>query len=237
MGATVEPKSQSSGVRTVLAQTEAFLRGTGRFAVGAPLAGRLPWLVGLVVGCGVFYGAVMGTFSGLAPGRFHQLLYSGIKVPILLLVTFLLCLPSFFVVNTLAGLRDDFGQALQAVVATQTCVTVVLAALAPVTAFFYISCGDYVLAVLCNGVMFGVASLSAQVVVRRYYAPLIRRDPRHRLMLAVWFVLYVFVGIQMGWVLRPFIGDPNRPVAFFRQDAWGNAYVVVARIIAHAFRQ
>ncbi|NQT52090.1 hypothetical protein HQ576_08565, partial [bacterium] len=99
---------------------------------------------------------------------------------------------------------------------------------------FYLSSGDYSLAVTCNGVMFATASLSAQVVVRRYYRPLIRREPRHRLMLHVWFFFYIFVGIQMGWVLRPFIGDPNSPVVFFRGGAWGNAYVVVGRLISHA---
>ena len=104
-----------------------FLHGRGAFAVEAPLSGRLRWLFALLAVCGVFYGAVMGTYSGLAPGRVHQLLYSGVKVPLLLLVTFLLCLPSFFVVNTIAGLRDDFGQVLRALVATQSCVTVVLA--------------------------------------------------------------------------------------------------------------
>jgi hypothetical protein len=31
----------------------------------------------------------------------------------------------------------------------------------------------------------------------------------------------------MGWVLRPFIGEPGRPVTFFRDDAWGNAYVYI----------
>ena len=28
-------------------------------------------------------------------------------------------------------------------------------------------------------------------------------------MLRTWIVIYVFVGIQMGWVPRPFIGDPK----------------------------
>jgi len=185
---------------------------------------------------GLFYGAVMGAFTGLAPGRWHQLLYSGVKVPLLLLVTFALCLPSFFVVNALAGLREDFGEALRAIAGTQACVTLVLAALAPLTAVFYLSCGDYALAVLANGVMFAVATAAAQVVVRRYYGPLIRRDRRHRRMLTVWFGLYVFVGIQMGWVLRPFIGDPERPVVLFRQEAWGNAYVVVVNLLVHFFR-
>ena len=199
-----------------------------------PLAGRLRWLLILLVTCGPFYGAVMGSYSGLAPGRFPQLLYSGLKVPLLLLATFLLCLPSFFVINTIAGLREDFGRVLRALVATQSCVTVVLASLAPFTVVWYLSNRDYQLALLFNALMFGVASLAAQVVIRRYYGPLIRRSVRHRQLLRAWFLLYAFVGIQMAWVLRPFIGDPNQPVAFFRSGAWGNAYVVVARLLAHA---
>jgi hypothetical protein len=39
----------------------------------------------------------------------------------------------------------------------------------------------------------------------------------------------------MGYVLRPFIGDPNRPVSFFRDEAWGNAYVTVAKLIWNIF--
>ena len=31
-----------------------------------------------------------------------------------------------------------------------------------------------------------------------------------------WIVLFGLVGAQMGWVLRPFIGDPNTPFTWFR---------------------
>jgi hypothetical protein len=219
-------------MRVFFRAVDDFLRGRGVFAPGAALSGRLVWLFVLLIGCGFLYGAVMGTYSGLTPGRFHQLLYCGLKVPLLLLATFLLCLPSFFVLNTVAGVREDFGEVLRAVVGTQSCITVVLAALAPITAFWYVSCGGYQQAVLFNGLMFGIATVTAQIVVRRYYRPLISRSPRHRRLLWAWFFLYAFVGIQMGWILRPFIGDPNMPVSFFRSGAWGNAYVVVARLIA-----
>jgi len=207
-----------------------FLRGAGAFAPDTPLAGRLRWLLIMLVACGFLYGAVMGTYSGLEPGRLHQLLYSGVKVPLLLLATFLLCLPSFFVLNMVAGLSEDFGQAVRALIGAQSCVTVILASLAPLTIVWYLSSGDYRQAILFNAGMFGVASIGAQVVVRRYYRPLIRRSPRHRLMLRCWLLLYVFVGVQMGWVLRPFIGHPQLPVAFFRAEAWGNAYVVIGRM-------
>ena len=38
----------------------------------------------MIVGFGMFYGGVMGTFGGLAGDRCWQLLYSAIKVPFLI---------------------------------------------------------------------------------------------------------------------------------------------------------
>jgi len=58
---------------------------------------------------------------------------------------------------------------------------------------------------------------------------------RHRILLRLWLVIYAFVGIQMGWLLRPFIGDPDIPITFFRPNAWGNAYVTVLQRIWSAF--
>ncbi len=214
-----------------------FLHGRGRFAAEAPGAGRLRWLVAFVVVFGCFYGAVMASYTGLAPGRSLQLLYVALKVPLLLLVTFAVCLPSFFVVNAVAGLSSDFGEALHGVVAAQACVTVALAALAPVTVLFYLTNESYSLAILFNAAMFTVAAIAAQRVMRRYYGPLIARAPRHRTMLYFWFFFYALVGIQMGWLLRPFIGSPQAPVEFLRPDAWGNAYEVVARLIGRFLRE
>lgn len=169
----------------------------------------------------------MGSFGG----RAVQAVYSAVKVPLLLLATVGLSLPSFFVLNTLLGLRDDFGRAVRGVIAAQAGLTVILVGLAPLTAFWYASTTDYHAAILFNGAMFAAASVGAQVLLRRAYRPLVARHPRHRWMLRAWLVLYAFVGVQMGWVLRPFIGDPTGPVQFFRAGAWDNAYVIVARMI------
>ena len=49
-------------------------------------------------------------------------------------------------------------------------------------------------------------------------------------------MIYVFVGIQMGWVLRPFIGDPPLPVQFFREGSWSNAYEVVIQMVWDVLR-
>jgi hypothetical protein len=108
---------------------------------------------------------------------------------------------------------------------------IVLASLAPLTALWYVSVADYNSAITFNGFMFAAASLSAQILLRRHYGPLIARDRRHRWMLAAWLLVYVFVAIQLAWVLRPFIGDPAQPPQFFRADVLSdNAYVVVCKL-------
>jgi hypothetical protein len=145
-------------------------------------------------------------------------------------------LPSFFVLNTLLGVREDFPQALTALATTQAALPVILLSLAPYTALWYASSAQYRTAILFNGVMFAAASFAAQGVLRHHYKPLIARDPRHRVLLRIWLLLYVFVGVQMGWVLRPFVGQPEMPVQFFRPGAWGNAYVEVLRMIEEVLR-
>jgi hypothetical protein len=208
------------------------LRGEARSpAQAAALDSSWRTLTWLVIGFGMFYGGVMGTYGGFGGPRMWQVVYSAVKVPFLLFTTFLLSLPSFFVVNTLLGLRSDFARALRALLSTQAGLTIILSALAPYTAFWYVSGSRYQPAILWNGVMFAVASLSAQWMLRRSYQPLIEINPKHRWMLRAWLVIYVFVGIQMGWVLRPFIGDPVAPVQFFREGSWTNAYEVVIQMI------
>jgi hypothetical protein len=197
------------------------LRGRGNVSV--PL--RVLWIV---IG-GAAYGAVLGGFGIETPDGWKQSLFSAAKVPMLLTVSFLLGLPSFFVLNSLAGLRNDFPAALRALTETQAAVAVALVSLAPFTGLWYASSGSYAGAQVFNGAMFALATLAAQVVLRRRYRPLIAGNPRHRAMLVVWLMLYWFVAIQMAWVLRPFIGAPGNPVQFFRSDSWGNAYVILGR--------
>ena len=195
-----------------------------------PGAYRLRTLALFVFTFGIVYGTAMGLYS-LGHGRAMQIVFSAVKVPLLLIGTFALSLPSFFVMNTLLGVRDDFRDALRAHVQAQASLTLVLCSLAPFTLTWYASSDFYPHAILVNAVMFGIASLAAQLVLKRLYRPLIARNPRHRTLLRAWLVLYAFIGIQLGWVLRPFIGKPGSAVTFFREGAWGNAYIEVWRMI------
>ena len=117
-------------------------------------------LIMAIIAYGMFYGGVMGSYGGVNGWRLWQAVYSAVKVPLLLIITFLLSLPSFFVLNTLFGLRDDFARVVRALISTQAGLTIILSALAPFTAFWYVSGSRYQPAILFNGVMFAVASLS-----------------------------------------------------------------------------
>ncbi|HEX8916023.1 MAG TPA: hypothetical protein VF796_26990 [Humisphaera sp.] len=215
-------------MRLPLRQTDDLLRGA--LPADEPPGRALPRLVLTLVVCGAFYGVVMGCWGG----RWLQAVYSGSKVPLLLLATFALSVPSFFVLNTLLGLRADWPRVLRALVAAQAGLTVILASLAPLTGFWYASVHSYDAALLFNAAMFGTASVAAQALLRRAYRPLIARDARHRTMLRAWLVIYAFVGVQAGWVLRPFVGSPGVETKFLRAKAWGNAYVEVAHTVGRA---
>ena len=190
-------------------------------------------LILIVIAFGFTYGAAMGLFGGIAGERLLQILYSALKVPLLLLATLAVALPSFFVLNTLAGIGNDFPEAVRALATGQAALTIILASLSPLTLLWYASSTSYESAQLFNALMFAVAAVSAHRVVKRLYAGLIRRDARHRMLLRVWLILFGFVGIQMSWVLRPFVGAPWARVQFFRHDAWGNAYEVLFRTVWH----
>ena len=214
----------------MLTEVDGLLRAEGPYAVGAARVPVGRFVALLCIG-GAFYGAAMGSYS-LRP---LQMLYSGVKVPILLSLSAVVCLPSFFVLNTLLGLREDFPAALRGVLASQATVAVALMALLPVVLFFYVSCAHYPAAIQANGFLFFLATLAGQRSLSRHYQPLVEKDPRHRIARRAWVVLYMFVAVQLAWVLRPFIGFPKLGVRFFREEAWSNAYVVIVRDVLGFF--
>ena len=189
----------------------------------------------------MLYGAIMGSYGiwgsdAVLGAGVLQMVYSAVKVPLLIGATFLLGLPSLFVFYALAGLADEFRRVLSILLGTQMIFALVLVSLSPFVLLAYVSTDVYVHGVLANTVAFGVAAVIWQGMLRRRFRTLIAANPRHRFLLMLWFVLYVFTGVQAGWTLRPFIGNPGAAVEFFRSDGWGNAWVEVWDILLAGLR-
>lgn len=194
---------------------------------------RLPvrTLVLVIFTAGPMYGAIMGSYALHSGVRLLLCVYAAIKMPLLVLVTAGLCLPAFFVLNTVAGLRGDFPRAVRSILAAQAAFALTLASCAPITRFIYMTGLTHRFAILTNVLMFVIATCIAQRTLWRWYRPLCAKDRRHGMMLWAWVVLYAFVGVQMGWMLRPFVGKPTAPVEFFRSEGFSNAYVEVVRLV------
>jgi hypothetical protein len=201
----------------------------------SPQVVRLRNLIPLVTICCLLHGLAVGSF-GVDSHRWLQPVYSSLKLPLLGFGTFALSIPSFLVFHTILGLRDDFLPAMRAIVLAQSAAAMALVSLAPVVLVFYASTTDYQLAVLFNAFVFFVATLGGLPILRSVYRPLIEKNPLHRRMMVLWLLTFAFVGMQMGWILRPFVGAPGQQVTFFRSGDWENAYIVIGKLILHSLR-
>ncbi|MBY0111308.1 MAG: hypothetical protein K2Y21_00695 [Phycisphaerales bacterium] len=176
------------------------------------------------------YGLAMGA-SDPTGERAWYMVYSALKMPLMIDCSAALCLPGFFTITTVLGLRDAWRDSIRAIALSQAAMAATLASLAPVTLFIYANGVSHRAALLTNGGMFLLAAALAQVTLWRHYRPLLNQSRRHWITLAYWLVAYIFVGIQTGWMLRPFIGTPGAAPTFFRDEPFSNAYVVVWNLV------
>lgn len=225
---------EMSRVRAFVAATVAFLARNG--VRGIEWDGLPRWAAAAVIVCsGALYGAVMASYNGFAGDRVVMVAYGAAKIPLLFLATLFIAVPSFYVLNLLLGVGDHFRRVWDALVDFQLAVSLQLGALVPVTAFMNLTNGDYRIAQAWSSLLFAGAAWNARRLLLRAYAPLIAANPVHRALLRLWFGLYAFVGVQMGWDLRPFVGSPDMPVQFFR-DEIGNAYLEIFNVLVEALR-
>ncbi len=175
-----------------------------------------------------------------------QIVASMVKVPLLFFLTLLVTLPSLYVFNALVGSRLTLATVVRLLVASLGVMVAVLASLGPIVAFFSVSSTSYPGMLLFNVVVCGVSgalglSFLLQTLhrlsildIRAAQAPMgegsepiepaSALDPvENRIMgkhvktvFNLWVIVFALVGAQMGWVLRPFIGNPNMPFTWFR---------------------
>jgi hypothetical protein len=169
------------------------------------------------------YGAVMG-FSH-SP---EQAVSSMLKLPVLFIVTLLICTPSLYFFNLLFGSRLNLWQTIALVLTTQTTIAVLLLSFAPVTLFFLITSSDYTFFKLLNIGFFGISGAMGVLFFRQAMSISSENDKTagvvsRRYVLLLWVLLYAFVGTQMAWTLSPFFGEPDKAFIVFRQIG-GNFY-------------
>ena len=183
----------------------------------------------IVVGAGL-YGAAMGWWRDPM-----QALFVGIKFPLIILLTTLGNALLNAMLAPLLGLNISLRQSLLAVLMSFAITAAILGAFAPLLAFVVWnvpamtpdvkSTTAYVLIKLLHVVVIAFAGIAGNVRLYQLLQQLAGHRGVAQRVLTAWLTVNLFLGSQLTWIARPFIGAPQLPVAFLRGDALkGNFY-------------
>lgn len=171
------------------------------------------------------YGTVMGSSHSL-----WQTISSGIKLPILFLATLFVCVPSLYFFSLLFGSNQSLRQSLSVILTAITVTSVLLLSCAPITLFFLLTTSQYQFFKLLNVAIFAISGLMGIVFlyqgIRVVSGSETEGATTRKWVLIAWMFVYAFVGSQMAWTIRPFIGAPGTRFEIFRQLG-GNFYTNV----------
>lgn len=195
------------------------------------------------------YGAVLGASSD-----WRQALLSAVKLPMLFFVTLAICLPTLYLFNLVFGAKLSWRQAMALICVGITVIAMLSLAFAPISLFFLITAPHYSFFKLLNvailaltglvGLRFlvnGMRAMNAPTPAKESAPPVetagtASEVPRSANMglLYVWIVVFGFVGTQLAWTLRPFVGSPGEKFEYFRTIE-GNFYVDIVKTITNLF--
>jgi hypothetical protein len=192
----------------------------------------------IVVGAGL-YGATMGWWRDPKQG-----LYVAIKLPLILLFTTAGNALLNSMLAPLLGLNISLRQSIAAVLMSFAIAALVLGGFAPVTAYMIWNTppltsdvpsarGVHSIILLTHVMVIAFAGIVSNVHLLGVLKTLAGSQAAGLRVLFAWLAGNLFLGSQLSWILRPFIGAPGLPVQFLRPDAFqGNFYETVFRSIA-----
>jgi len=156
------------------------------------------------------YGAIIGSYHSLP-----QVASSAIKLPALYLITLVICLPTLYIFNALFGSKQTIGQHFTYLLTAVSVIAILLCGFAPVTLFFLITVNNYSFFLLLNVAIFALTGVIGVTFLYQVMKPISDNDGDQgakvrKNILRFWLVLYGFVGSQLGWTLRPFLGSQGQ---------------------------
>ena len=195
---------------------------------------KLKFLFITMVTLAAFYGATVGLYQGG-----WQIVSAALKIPFVFIVTLLVTLPLFYIVQLLLGSRLGLWQVLALVLSALTLTSIILAAAAPISLFFLLTGGSYYFLHLLHIAVFGFAGFFGMFTLHTGLTVLCESKgvyPRLGIgILRLWVLIFAFVGIQLAWHLRPYVGKRGEDFAV-RKQYEGNFYSAVTFAVGKLFR-
>lgn len=178
------------------------------------------------------YGAVLGSTHSL-----WQASSSAFKLPLLFLATLIVCAPTLYFFNLIFGSNQSLSQNIAIMLTTITVTAVVLLSFAPIVLFFLLTSSNYQFFKLLNvGVFAAAGIIGVLFLIQGMHSVNAGQGGAAARMTVVqlWILVYAFVGSQMAWTLRPFIGAPSMKFELFRQLG-GNFYTNIFASLGEIF--
>ena len=180
----------------------------------------------VVLGASVF-GATLAT-----PRGGLQVLYSGVKMPFVLVATLLLVAPAFYAIARGLDRSLSFSSMIGLALAAAGRAALVLLGLSPV-AFLALDRGiSYHAGILLATSCYCVAGLSSLGMVLRG----VGSDARGLVIVSLFGAVVLFAGGQTAWMLRPFLGMPGESSVSFLRGRTGSLFDSLERSANSPFR-
>ncbi len=189
--------------------------------------------VGIIFLFACIYGLIMGSYNSLL-----QAVVSGIKVPVLLFLALFICFPVFFVIQYMLGSRMSFYQMINMVLSGFVVHTTIMVSFAPIVLFFMLTGNNYSFLKLLHVAIFtfsGIFGMRTMIEALKFSCEKKNVYPKIGLnIFKLWVVVFAFVGMQLAWNLRPFLGDKDQEFELFR-PLEGNFYLAVIHATVDMF--
>jgi hypothetical protein len=172
------------------------------------------------------YGVIMGCYNG-----FLQAVSSGIKMPVLFSLLLIICFPAFYVIQSVLGSRLSLGQMASIILSGFVYTTAIMVSFSTIVLFFLITGGNYAFIKLLHVAVIALAGsfgMKHVIDALKYSCEKKKIYPRTGIVVfRFWIFILFFVGSQLSWSLRPFIGSKDQPFSPFRKQE-GNFYQALA---------
>jgi len=189
----------------------------------------------LIFTAGLIYGLIMGSYNGAL-----QCFSSGIKLVGLIFLNLAICFPSFYIVQLLLGSKMKLRQLAIIILGGFVMLTTILVAFAPIALFFQLSNSPYAFLQLLHFFVFVFAGIwSMRTIVETLKIACEKKDIYPKIgitIFRIWIFILAFVGIQLAWNLRPFIGSRDLPFEIFREGSQTNIYATLIGAIGKLFQ-
>lgn len=173
----------------------------------------------------IFYGIIMGSYNGAI-----QSLSTSIKFPVLIFLSLLICFPAFYIIQFMLGSKMGLVQMLGIVLSGFVVFSTIAISFSPVVVFFMVTGDNYAFIKLLHVTILIFSGIFAmRTIVRGLRHSCEKKNIYPKLGLKVfriWIIIFAFVGMQLGWNLRPFVGSRDMEFELFREKE-GNFYLAV----------